>query len=75
MRNISSKKLTLRLFVNKYLIAYKIMHKIKKHINKGNYVAGADEMKDVTNGGTAGLVKRRKAEINMFKNNVYDSKH
>ena len=37
------------------------------------YSEGADEMSDVTNGGTSGLVKRRNQEINMFKNNVYDS--
>jgi GH24 family phage-related lysozyme (muramidase) len=48
---------------------------IKKKINSKNYSPGADEMSDVTNGGTSGLVKRRKAEINMFKNNVYDSSH
>jgi GH24 family phage-related lysozyme (muramidase) len=45
---------------------------IKIKINKGNYAAGADEMRDVNNGGLAGLVKRRKAEINMFKNKVYE---
>ncbi len=49
--------------------------KIKQHINAGRYHSGADEMADVTNGGVAGLVKRRKAEINMFKNNVYDASH
>lgn len=49
--------------------------KIKKNINNKEYEAGADEMADVTNGGTSGLVKRRNAEINMFKNNVYDSTH
>ncbi|CAN1502029.1 Endolysin/autolysin [Flavobacteriaceae bacterium] len=48
---------------------------IKKKINTEEYSAGADEMSDVTNGGTPGLVKRRKAEINMFKNNIYDSTH
>ncbi|OWP83144.1 hypothetical protein BWK59_12080 [Flavobacterium davisii] len=48
---------------------------IKKKINNKEYEDGADEMSDVTNGGTAGLVKRRKAEINMFKNNIYDSTH
>ena len=48
---------------------------IKKKINNKDYDSGADEMSDVTNGGTSGLVKRRKAEINMFKNNVYDSTH
>ncbi len=49
--------------------------KIKKHINNKDYEAGADEMADVTNNNTSGLVKRRKAEINMFKNNIYDSTH
>ena len=48
---------------------------IKKKINKKEYEAGADEMSDVTNNGTSGLVKRRKAEINMFKTNIYDSTH
>ena len=48
---------------------------IKKKINNKEYEAGADEMSDVTNGGTSGLVKRRKAEINMFKKNIYDSTH
>ena len=45
---------------------------IKIKINKGNYAAGIDEIRDVDNGGLAGLVKRRKAEINMFKNKVYE---
>jgi len=49
--------------------------KIKININNEDYSGGADEFSDVTNGGTSGLIKRRKAEINMFKNNVYDSKH
>jgi len=49
--------------------------KIKININNKDYSGGADEMADVTNGGTEGLIKRRKAEINMFKNNVYNSKH
>lgn len=49
--------------------------KIKININNEDYSGGADEFSDVTNGGTPGLIKRRKAEINMFKNNVYDSKH
>lgn len=49
--------------------------KIKKYINAKKYHEGADEMSDVTNGGVSGLVKRRAAEINMFKNNVYDASH
>ena len=46
--------------------------RIKIKINKGNYSAGIDEIIDVDNGGLVGLVKRRKAEINMFKNKVYE---
>ncbi len=49
--------------------------KIKLKINNKDYEGGADEMADVTNGGTVGLIKRRKAEINMFKTNTYDSTH
>ncbi len=49
--------------------------KIKKNINAKKYTEGADEFGDVTNGGTSGLVKRRNAEINMFKNDIYDSIH
>ena len=48
---------------------------IKKKINNKQYSEGADEMSDVTNNGLAGLVSRRKAEINIFKNNIYDSIH
>ena len=49
--------------------------KIKKHINARQYAKGADEMKDVTNGGLSGLVKRRNSEIKLFKTNVYDASH
>ncbi len=49
--------------------------KIKKYINAKKYIEGANEMADVTNGRVSGLVKRRIAEINMFKNNVYDASH
>ncbi|WP_346882212.1 lysozyme [uncultured Algibacter sp.] len=49
--------------------------KIKTHINAGKYNQGADEMGDVTNGGVSGLVKRRRAEIKMFKENIYDATH
>lgn len=47
--------------------------KIKKNINSKLYEEGANEMADVTNGGTRGLVRRRAAEIKMFKNNEYDN--
>ena len=49
--------------------------KIKKYINNRQYTKGADEMKDVTNGGISGLVKRRNSEIKLFKTNVYDASH
>ncbi|OXA83898.1 glycoside hydrolase family protein [Flavobacterium hercynium] len=49
--------------------------KIKIKINNSDYSGGADEFSDVTNGGLSGLVKRRKAEIDMFKNNNYNSTH
>ena len=49
--------------------------KIKKYINNKDYEASADEMADVTNINTPGLVKRRKAEIHIFKNNIYDPTH
>lgn len=47
--------------------------KIKKNINNKMYEEGADEFGDVTNGGTKGLVRRRNAEIKMFKTNVYEN--
>ncbi|MBC9794798.1 lysozyme [Sinomicrobium weinanense] len=49
--------------------------KIKKNINAGKYSEGADEMADVTNRGTPGLVKRRKSEIKLFKKGIYDASH
>ncbi len=48
---------------------------IKIKINNQDYDGGAEEFRDVTNGGTRGLVLRRQAEINMFKHNIYDSSH
>jgi GH24 family phage-related lysozyme (muramidase)/murein DD-endopeptidase MepM/ murein hydrolase activator NlpD len=47
--------------------------KIKQNINNKLYHEAIDEAADVTNGGTAGLVRRRNAEIKMFKNNVYEN--
>ena len=45
--------------------------KIKININNHLYSEGADEFSDVTNGGTRGLVERRKDEIDIFNNNNY----
>ncbi|OEK09800.1 hypothetical protein A8C32_09820 [Flavivirga aquatica] len=49
--------------------------KLKSNLNNANYDGTANEFKDITNGNTEGLKKRRQAEINIFKNNVYDSTH
>lgn len=48
--------------------------KIKTYINQMKYIEGANEMVDVNNGGVFGLTRRRQAEINIFKNNIYDPK-
>jgi GH24 family phage-related lysozyme (muramidase)/plastocyanin len=48
---------------------------IKKKLNKQDYSGAIDEFLNVTNGGEAGLIKRRKAEYNIFLKNIYDSKH
>jgi GH24 family phage-related lysozyme (muramidase) len=44
-------------------------------LNTSNYSGCCDEFADITNKGIPGLVKRRKAEMLMFRNNKYDSKH
>ena len=44
-------------------------------LNTGNYPKCCDEFGDITNGGSPGLVKRRKAEMDMFRDNHYYSKH
>jgi GH24 family phage-related lysozyme (muramidase)/LysM repeat protein len=49
--------------------------KLLSKLNTGDYSGCCDEFSDVTNGGTSGLVKRRKAEMNIFRNAVYDSTH
>lgn len=49
--------------------------KLHKHLLNKEYEEAATELLDVTSGGLSGLVKRRKAENNMFLNNIYDSSH
>lgn len=47
-------------------------------LNTRDYVGCCDEFADITKSGgnvMLGLVARRKAEMNMFHNNVYDSRH
>ncbi len=48
---------------------------IKTNINAGRYNAGADEMADVVNSNghrQCGLVRRRRAEIDLFKHGNYE---
>ncbi|MGO4379897.1 LysM peptidoglycan-binding domain-containing protein [Pseudoduganella sp. RAF19] len=49
--------------------------KLVSKLNTLDYSGCCDEFADITNGGTSGLVKRRQAEMKMFRNNVYDSTH
>lgn len=49
--------------------------KLHKHLLNKEYDEAAEEFLDVTSGGLKGLVKRRKAENNIFLKNIYDSKH
>lgn len=49
--------------------------KLMSKLNTKDYSGACDEFADITNHGTSGLVKRRNAEIKMFRNNVYDSTH
>ena len=49
--------------------------KLLAKLNTKDYSGCCDEFADITNGGDKGLVKRRKAEMKMFRNNVYDSSH
>jgi GH24 family phage-related lysozyme (muramidase)/LysM repeat protein len=49
--------------------------KLIAKVNTKDYSGGCDEFADITNGGTEGLVKRRQAEMKIFRNNVYDSSH
>jgi GH24 family phage-related lysozyme (muramidase) len=44
-------------------------------LNTKDYSGCCDEFGDITNGGTAGLVTRRKAEMDIFRNSVYNSNH
>lgn len=49
--------------------------KLLSKLNTKDYSGCCDEFADITNGGTSGLVKRRQAEMKIFRNNVYDSTH
>ncbi len=49
--------------------------KLLAKLNTGNYSGCCDEFADITNGGDQGLSDRRKSEMKLFRNNVYDAKH
>jgi GH24 family phage-related lysozyme (muramidase)/LysM repeat protein len=49
--------------------------KLISKLNTRDYSGCCDEFADITNHGTTGLVKRRQAEMKIFRNNVYDSTH
>lgn len=49
--------------------------KLMSKLNTKDYNGCCDEFADITNGGTEGLVKRRQAEMKMFRNKIYDSSH
>jgi GH24 family phage-related lysozyme (muramidase)/LysM repeat protein len=49
--------------------------KMLAKLNTGDYSGCCDEFADITNHGDKGLVDRRKSEMKLFRNNVYDAKH
>jgi GH24 family phage-related lysozyme (muramidase) len=49
--------------------------KLLAKLNTGNYSGACDEFADITNGGDKGLTDRRKSEMKLFRNNVYDAEH
>lgn len=49
--------------------------KLLAKLNAGNYSGCCDEFADITSGGDKGQVKRRKSEMKLFRNNVYDARH
>lgn len=54
---------------------FKKCPKLLSKLNTKDYSGCCDEFADITNHGTEGLVKRRKAEMNIFRNKVYNSAH
>jgi GH24 family phage-related lysozyme (muramidase) len=54
---------------------FKKCPKLLLKLNSKDYNGCCDEFADIANKGTNGLVKRRRAEMRIFRNNVYDSSH
>jgi GH24 family phage-related lysozyme (muramidase)/LysM repeat protein len=55
--------------------SFKKCPKLLSKLNTKDYSGCCDEFADITNGGTPGLIKRRSAEMKMFRNKIYDSSH
>jgi GH24 family phage-related lysozyme (muramidase) len=55
--------------------SFKKCPKLLSKLNTKDCSGCCSEFADITNGGTAGLVTRRKAEMDIFTNSVYHSKH
>ena len=55
--------------------SFKKCPKLLSKLNTADYSGACDEFADITNNGEGGLVKRRNAEINIFRSNIYDSSH
>lgn len=50
-------------------------NKLLAALNLGEYAKCCHEFADITNHNDEGLVKRRKAEMAVFTNNLYDARH
>lgn len=46
-----------------------------ENLNNENYSGAAEQFLDITNGGDAGLIKRRHAEHDIFKEAIYNANH
>jgi GH24 family phage-related lysozyme (muramidase) len=55
--------------------SFKKWPKLLSKLNTKDCSGCCSEFADITNGGTAGMVTRRKAEMDIFTNSVYNSKH
>jgi GH24 family phage-related lysozyme (muramidase) len=49
--------------------------KLLSKLNTKDYNGCCDEFEDITNNGDKGLIKRRNAEIRIFRHNIYDHSH
>lgn len=46
-----------------------------ENLNNENYCGAAEQLLDITDGGDTGLIKRRNAEYNIFKEASYNAEH